>query len=103
MPRQRAENMDEPATVASRADELYVSVFYKLVIASMLVRAIDAQLEESPADELVSARDELQGHLDEWLQVINDNLDYSPIPVRTLVSVQFGAMLAVLQELWPEG
>jgi len=97
---QRAEHMDEPATVASRADELYVSVFYKLIIASMLVRAIDAQLEETPSDELVSARTELQGHLDEWLQLINDNLDYSPIPVRTLVSVQFGAMLAVLQELW---
>lgn len=96
---ERTPGMDEPATVASRADELYVSVFYKLVVASMLVRAIDAQLEATPSDVLVSARDELQGHLDQWLQLINDNLDYSPIPVQTLVSVQFGAMLAVLNNL----
>lgn len=96
---QRAPGMNEAATVASRADELYVSVFYKLVVASMLVRAIDAQLQETPDDDLVSARAELRGHLDQWLQLINDNLDYSPIPVQTLVSVQFGTMLAVLNEL----
>ncbi len=97
---EKAEGMDVPATVAQRADELYVGVFYKLVIASMLVRAIDAQLEETPAiAELESAKADLQEHLQGWIRIIDENLDYSPIPIRTLVAVQYGAMLAVLDNL----
>lgn len=97
---ERAEGMDVPATVAQRADELYVSVFYKLVISSMLVRAIDAQLEDTPAEkELLAAREELTEHLKQWTKLIDDNLTYSPIPIQTLVAVQYGAMLAVLNNL----
>lgn len=94
-----AEGMNQPATKAQQADELYVSVFYKLLIASMLVRAIDAQLEETPEPVLEDARAELTSHLTAWTTMIEDNLDYEPIPIQKLVAVQLGAMVAFMREL----
>lgn len=91
-----AEGMDEPATVAQRADELYVGTFYRLLIASMLRRSIEEHLkwDENPA--LREALGELEGHLDAWATEVETNLESSPIPIKRLVEVQYGAMLAVL-------
>jgi hypothetical protein len=91
-----ADGMDAPATVAQQADELHVGTFYRLLIASMLRRAIDAQLAAGPEPELVAARAELEEHLDRWAAQVERNLDSSPIPIKSLVEVQYGAMLAVL-------
>lgn len=91
-----AEGMDEPASVAQRADELYVGTFYRLLIASMLSRSIQAHLAGEENAELSEALDELEGHLDAWATEIETNLDSSPIPIKRLLEVQYGAMLAVL-------
>lgn len=91
-----AEGMDEPASVAQRADELYVGTFYRLLIASMLSRSIRAHLAGEENAELSEALDELEGHLDAWATEIETNLDSSPIPIKRLLEVQYGAMLAVL-------
>lgn len=93
---EQAPDMDRPATVAERADELHVGTFYRLLIASMLRRAIDAQLEEGAVEALTAARADLEVHLDAWAAEIERNLDSSPIPIKQLVEVQYGAMLAVL-------
>lgn len=91
-----AEGMDEPASVAQRADELYVGTFYRLLIASMLSRSIRVHLTGGENAELSGALAELEGHLDAWATEIETNLDSSPIPIKRLLEVQYGAMLAVL-------
>lgn len=91
-----ADDMDRAATVAQQADELHVGTFYRLLIASMLRRAIDAQLAAGANDVLVAARARLEADLDRWAREIEANLDSSPIPIKKLVEVQYGAMLAVL-------
>lgn len=93
---ERAEGMDQVATVAQEADELYVGLFYRTLVASMLRRALDAQLETTPSETLRAAREELEGHLDAWLGEIEHNLASSSIPIKPLVEVQYGAMLAVI-------
>ncbi len=93
---ERAEGMDRTATVAQEADELYVGSFYRTLVASMLRRALDAQLAEAPTERLRAARDELERHLAAWIADIERNLVSSPIPIKPLVEVQYGAMLAVL-------
>lgn len=91
-----AEGMDEPATVAQRADELYVGTFYRLLIASMLRRSLEAHLEAREDETLRAALADLEAHLDRWATEVETNLDSSPIPIKRLVEVQYGAMLAVL-------
>jgi hypothetical protein len=93
---EKAEGMERPATRAQEADELYVGTFYQLLISSMLRRAIDAQLRQGRSRVLERAGAALEGHLERWTERIERNLDYSPIPIKKLVEVQYGAMLAVL-------
>jgi hypothetical protein len=88
----------EPATVAGRTDALYIAVFYKMLIASMLDRAILFQLDQPSSDTklLEDAHIELEGHLNSWIDDIEQNLPYEPIRIRTLVQAQLGTMLVVL-------
>ncbi|CAF3971766.1 unnamed protein product [Rotaria sp. Silwood1] len=90
-----------PATVASQADALYISMFYKMLIASMLDRAIIWQIQQPSADRklLENARIELENHLDDWINDIEQNLPYTPIRIRNLVQAQLGAMLTVLPKV----
>ncbi len=91
-----AEGMDALATVAQETDELYIGSFYRLLVASMLRRALQAQIEATPSDTLRAALADLEAMLDGWAERIESNLDYSPIPIKTLVEVQYGALLALL-------
>lgn len=91
-----APGMDRPATVAQRADELHVGTFYRVLIASMLGRAFEQRLADGPAPAVAAAKAELDAQLDAWIDDIEGNLDYQPLPIRSLVQVQYGAMLALL-------
>ena len=91
-----AEGMDEPATVAQRADELYVRTFYRLLIVSMLRRSIESHLRAVDNPSLSDALADLEEHLDRWADEVETNLGSSAIPIKRLVEVQYGAMLAVL-------
>lgn len=93
---EKADGMSVSATVAQETDELYVGTFYRLLIASMLRRALDKQLAVTPKPALSKARDDLEQLLERWTAWIEDNLDYSSIPIKKLVEVQYGALLAVL-------
>ncbi|CAF4820214.1 unnamed protein product, partial [Rotaria sp. Silwood1] len=70
-----------PATIASRADALYISMFYKMLIVSMLNRAITLQIQQSSEDIklLENAQRELENHLDSWINDIEQNISYTPI------------------------
>jgi len=87
-----------PATVAQQADELYVSTFYRLLVASMLRRAIDMQLRARQSAAVERARDLLDTHLDEWIVDIDAHLHYYFAGIRRLVQVQYAALLVVLQQ-----
>ena len=90
-----------PATIAGQTDALYIAVFYKMLIASMLDRAILLQLKQPSSDIklLEDAHIELDGHLNNCINDVEHNLQYSPIRIRTLVQAQLGAMLAVLPKV----
>lgn len=90
-----------PATVATRVDALYISVFYKMLIVGMLDRAILLQIDvpSSNVKLLLDAHYELQDYLNNWIDDVEQNLSYSAINIRTLVQAQLGAMLAVLPKV----
>lgn len=93
---ENAEGMDGLATVAQEVDERFIGPFYRLLIASMLRRALDAQIAVTPSELLRSSRAELEALLTDWTEHLEDNLDYTAIPIKTLVEVQYGALLTVL-------
>lgn len=113
-----APGMDEPATVAQQADALWVGSFYRMLVGAMLQRAFEAQLAAAgaasgkaapggpvpgkgaaPGEAVRRAHDELETHIDEWARDIEVNLQYEVVPIRDLVQVQYGALLAVLDAL----
>jgi hypothetical protein len=91
-----AEETAVRATVAQQADELYVGTFYRVVVASMLRRAFDAQLRVGPSDAVQRARERLEAHLGRWIAEIEANLHYRFVGIRKLVQAQYAAMLAVM-------
>lgn len=93
---QKAGGMDNPATVAQEVDELYVGGFYRLLVASMLRRAIDAQLDATSSEALQTVRRQLDALLEKWTEHIETHLTYSTIPIKKLIEVQYGALLAIL-------
>lgn len=91
--------MDQPATVAQLADAFHVASFYKMLLGSMLQRAFSAQLAVVPTPVVRRASEELEAHLERWATEIETNLEYEVVPIRDLVQVQYGALLAVLEGL----
>jgi hypothetical protein len=90
-----------PATVASRADALYITMFYKMLVASMFNRAILFQIDQpsSNINLLRHAHLQLEDYLNNWIDDIEKNLPYSFIPIRTVVQAQLRAMLTVLPKI----
>ncbi|OPZ63670.1 MAG: hypothetical protein BWY85_01578 [Firmicutes bacterium ADurb.Bin506] len=91
--------METPATVAQEADSLYVGIFYNMLIASMLARAIRIQLASEPDTGLAALGAELEETIDALASDIEKNLNYEVVPIRNLVQVQYGALLAVLESM----
>jgi hypothetical protein len=102
-----APGMEQPASVAQEVDSIHVGVFYKMLIASMLARAVDQELAamssgsrgDSTAKRATLQRtvDELRAAIDGWATTIEENLPYEVVPVKNLVEVQYGALLVALQ------
>jgi hypothetical protein len=90
--------MDAPATVAQRADALYVSRFYQVLIASMLRRAIETQRASGDTAALSAAQARLEGLIEGWVSDLETNLPHSSIPIRPLVQAQYAALLVALRE-----
>ncbi|HOB42925.1 MAG TPA: M14 family zinc carboxypeptidase [Bacillota bacterium] len=104
--------MDQPATVAQEVDSIYVGVFYKMIVASMLARAIAGELGAESQEEccdggygcscapkrqiLRSVLYDLNAHIDRWATDIEENLAYEVVPIKDLIEVQYGALLVVL-------
>lgn len=93
---ERAEGMEVAATVAQEVDELLIGSFYRLLVASMLRRALEVQQEVTPNEMLKAAGEELDELLEAWAVKIETGLEYEAIPIKKLVEVQYGALLALL-------
>lgn len=89
----------EAATVAQRADALYVGSFYQLLLYSMLDRAFDLQRAEGDDPRLEEAQAQLRALLDAGFSDLDTHLASRALPIRAAVQMQLGALLAVLPQL----
>lgn len=94
--------MAENATRAELFDNQYTKRFYALLFLGTLVRMLNAEIVaqgETPTlnDALTSA----QSRFDEEAAYLEDNIDYSVIPIRKLVQVQLGTTLLSLDHHYP--
>jgi len=96
---QSEEVMQQDATVAQVAHALYLERFYKGLTISMYRRALKAQLEKGGSRTIEQAYQKLDILIDSLMEEIGQALDYSVIPIRNLVQIQYGALLAVLETL----
>lgn len=86
--------LDRPATVAELFDSELQMLFYRLLYFGMFRRMVAAQPAHA---ELVAADAAVKAELDRWTAHLEENLDYSVVPIRDLVSVQLGAALLMMQ------
>lgn len=93
----------EPATVAHAFDSRSVVRFYLLLIVGMARRALAAERAFSPCRLIDSAYDEISERFDRWATELEDEIRYRVFPIKTLVEIQLGAALHVLDTLSARG
>ncbi len=88
-----------PATKAQVFDGLLVMKFYRLLCYGMIIRAHEEELAKNPSEEAVEALEwgkeeaiKLHNELNDYLE---ENLNYTVIPIRTLVNIQLECGLKV--------
>ncbi len=93
------EIMGQEATVAQEAHALYVGPFYNMLTISMYRRALRAQLDKAPDAELERNYRALDEKIESTLAGIEKGLKCTSVPIRDLVQIQYGALLAVIEGL----
>lgn len=93
------EVMAQDATIAQEAHALYLDRFYKGLTISMYRRALKAQIEKKTSPALEDAYRAIDALVDSLMDEIGDALAYRVVPIRSLVQIQYGALLAVLEAL----
>ncbi len=96
---QSPEIMGQEATAAQLAHALYVGPFYTTLIIAMYRRALEAQLDRTPDASLQKAYAELDARVESTMAGIEKGLACQSMPIRDLVQIQYGALLAVLEAL----
>ena len=94
------------ATVTEKLDRTVISRFYKMILYGMLLRAVKNALAAAEAagesvriDKLRHALAETQIGLDAITDFLESNLNYSVIPIRSMVGIQLHSGLAMLEHL----
>jgi hypothetical protein len=93
------DSMRSPATVAQRYDAKEIKLFYNALIVSMYRRAMELELAERENPVLREYYEAFDNKLDSLMDHLGEVLDYSTVPIRDLVQVQYGALLAILDAL----
>lgn len=96
------EELNTPATVSQKFDNLVITRFYRMLAFGMFVRMVDRQIEQDPDEgkkRLKEIRDETEKELERQNELLLDELDYQVIPIRKLVSVQLKAGLTSMDYL----
>ena len=95
----RDANMERPATVAEKFDSQFVSRFYYLLIMGVFLRMIETEIAavgETPV--LVKALEAATHEFEAEANYLEENMQYSVIPIQKLVQVQLGTALLILLE-----
>jgi hypothetical protein len=97
---ENAPEMQKPATVAEVFSNTVVSQFYRLLSIGMLVRMLEGEIaigNGTPAirKQLVEARQTFEA----WADKLEGALNYRVVPIRKLVAVQLGSVLATANYL----
>jgi hypothetical protein len=95
-----AEETARPSSVAELFDNEVVSRFYPLLYAGELVRMLEGEVaigNHTPAirEHLAAARDLFDRRVGE----LESDVEYRAIPIRSVVAVQLGAVLAAASKL----
>lgn len=90
------EAMKQKATVAQRADGVYIKLFYHMLVASMYRRSMKMQLEKADNSVIRREYEKLDARINEIATEIGETLEYETMPIRDMVQIQYGALLAVL-------
>ncbi len=101
-----AEETDRPATVAQRMDARYIMQFYVSSAIGSFLRLLDQAAMRANGtgyDRLVTARRTLERQFHDTMGTLVEELDYEPIPIRRLVTVQARAGLTCLDHLQQTG
>lgn len=91
---------DRPATVAEVFSSLQQTQFYRLLWQGMIVRMLEGEIaigNGTPAirKQLVDSR----RIFEEWADKLEGGLEYRVVPIRKLVAVQLGSVLATAEHL----
>ena len=80
------------ATKAQEFDSLWCTKFYRLLALGMLIRAHEEELEKEQSPEgreaLEWGKKEAERMHSELAEFLEENLNYSVIPINTLVNIQ---------------
>ena len=94
------------ATVTEKLDRTVISRFYKMILYGMLVRAnknalaaAEAAGDAAKCEKLRHALAETQIGFDSITDFLEENLNYSVIPIRSMVGIQLHSGLTVLEHL----
>jgi uncharacterized protein YqgV (UPF0045/DUF77 family) len=94
-------SFDQSATVAQHFDSVINARFHRMLILGMALRAMEKTLPASTAEDAArvkEAKDAIQVYLDSIQTQLEGELNYTVIPIRTLIQVQLGAAFEVLKE-----
>ena len=95
----REESLDVPATVAQVFDNLTVSRFYNVLIVGMACRGLQLEVEKTGDAKMAEALERIEGRFGEWTSALEQEIEYSVIPIKTLVEIQLGAALNYISQL----
>jgi hypothetical protein len=85
---------EKTATVAEKFDSLVIHRFYSLLRLGIWLRLLNAQIAATGATAALSAaRESAQSVFENLNAELENELDYSVIPIRKLVSIQLGSAL----------
>ncbi len=91
---------DRPATVAELFSSDQEVQFYRLLSQGMLVRMLEGELAIGNRTPAIRAHHaEALANFNAWADRLENSLDYRVVPIRKLMSVQLGSMLATADYL----
>lgn len=95
-----SKGFDQQATVAQHFDSVTNARFHRMLILGMALRAMERTLPgitDDDATKVKAGKDAIQMYLDSIQTQLEGELNYTVIPIRTLIQVQLGSAIEVLQ------
>ena len=86
--------MKRKATVAQKIGIEGHDDLYRMFYLGALVRTLDAEYEKSGNDNIKALKEEAYNKLVEWDTFLHDNYEVIHHPIRNLVGMSIGALLA---------